>query len=42
MNKFLAFILLAAASFASAQEITVAAASDMSAALPEIVAAFTK
>jgi len=42
MNRFLALLLLAAASFASAQEITVAAAADMSAALPDVVAAYTK
>lgn len=42
MNRFLALFLLAAASFASAQEITVAAAADMSAALPDVVAAYTK
>lgn len=42
MNKFLALLLLFAGSFASAQEITVAAASDMSAALPAIVAAYSK
>jgi len=42
MNRLLVSLVLAAASFASAQEITVAAASDMSAALPDVVAAYTK
>src|SRR6204780_5761713 len=42
MNKFFALLLLFAASLASAEEITVAAASDMSAALPEIVTAYSK
>jgi molybdate transport system substrate-binding protein len=42
MKKFLALLLLAAASVASAQEITVAAAADMSAALPDVVTAYTK
>lgn len=42
MNKFVALLLLLAGSFVSAQEITVAAAADMSAALPKLVAAYTK
>jgi molybdate transport system substrate-binding protein len=42
MRKLLTLLLLIAGSFASAQEITVAAAADMSAALPELVAAYTK
>jgi molybdate transport system substrate-binding protein len=42
MRKLLALVLLTAGSFACAQEITVAAAADMSAALPELVAAYTK
>ena len=41
MSK-LALLLLFAAVFANAQEITVAAAADMSAALPELVAAYAK
>jgi molybdate transport system substrate-binding protein len=42
MTKLPALLLLFAGSFATAQEITVAAAADMSAALPELVAAYTK
>src|SRR4029077_10818318 len=42
MSKLLVLLLLFAAVFATAQDITVAAAADMSAALPELVAAYTK
>ncbi|MGA2359161.1 MAG: molybdate ABC transporter substrate-binding protein [Terriglobales bacterium] len=42
LRKLLALLLLLAGSFATAQEITVAAAADMSAALPELVAGYTK
>jgi molybdate transport system substrate-binding protein len=42
MTKWLASLLLFASTFAGAQEITVAAAADMSAALPELVNAYTK
>ena len=42
MSKLLALLLLFAGVFATAQEITVAAAADMSSALPELVAAYTK
>src|ERR1700674_1990723 len=42
MTKLPALLLLFAGSFATAQEITVAAAADMSAALPELVAAYAK
>jgi molybdate transport system substrate-binding protein len=42
MRKVLALFLLFTGAFAAAQEITVAAAADMSAALPELVAAYTK
>jgi len=42
MIKLLSLLLLFAATFATAQEITVAAAADMSAALPELVDAYTK
>src|ERR1019366_2151279 len=42
MRKLLALFLLFSGSFATAQEITVAAAADMSAALPQVVAAYTK
>jgi molybdate transport system substrate-binding protein len=42
MSKVLALLLLFATTFAATQEITVAAAADMSAALPELVAAYTK
>jgi molybdate transport system substrate-binding protein len=42
MRKSLALLLLFTGAFATAQEITVAAAADMSAALPELVAAYTK
>jgi molybdate transport system substrate-binding protein len=42
MRKLLALFLLFVAAFATAQEITVAAAADMSAVLPELVTAYTK
>jgi molybdate transport system substrate-binding protein len=42
MNKLLPFLLLLAGTFATAQEIIVAAAADMSAALPQLAAAYTK
>jgi molybdate transport system substrate-binding protein len=42
MRKVLALFLLFTGTFAAAQEITVAAAADMSAALPELIAAYTK
>ena len=42
MAKLPALLLLFAGALATAQEITVAAAADMSAALPELVAAYTK
>ena len=42
IKKLLALLVLFTGAFASAQEITVAAAADMSAALPELVAAYTK
>ncbi|MGD0213540.1 MAG: molybdate ABC transporter substrate-binding protein [Terriglobales bacterium] len=42
MKQLVALILLLAASLAAAQEITVAAAADMSAALPQLVDAYTK
>jgi molybdate transport system substrate-binding protein len=42
MRKLLALLLLLAGSLATAQEITVAAAADMSAALPQLVEAYTK
>jgi molybdate transport system substrate-binding protein len=42
MSKLLALLLLFAGVFATTQEITVAAAADMSAALPDLVAAYTK
>jgi molybdate transport system substrate-binding protein len=42
MKKFLALLLLFAGTLAAGQEITVAAAADMSAALPDLVAAYTK
>jgi len=42
MKKSLALLVLFTASFATAQEIIVAAAADMSAALPELAAAYTK
>jgi molybdate transport system substrate-binding protein len=42
MSKFFAVLLLFAAIVASAEEITVAAAADMSAVLPEIVTAYSK
>ena len=42
MSKSLALLLLLTGAFATAQEITVAAAADMSAALPQLVAGYTK
>jgi len=42
MKQSLALLLVVAGTLATAQEITVAAAADMSAALPELVAAYTK
>lgn len=42
MRRLLALFLLITGTLATAQEITVAAAADMSAALPELVAAYTK
>ena len=42
MRKLLALFFLFVGSMATAQEITVAAAADMSAALPELVSAYTK
>jgi molybdate transport system substrate-binding protein len=42
MRKLLALLLLFGGAFATGQEIVVAAAADMSAALPELVAAYTK
>ena len=42
MSKLLALLILFTGAFATAQEITVAAAADMSAALPQLVAAYTK
>src|ERR1700737_3877574 len=42
MTKLLALLLLFTGALATAQEITVAAAADMSAALPELVAAYAK
>jgi molybdate transport system substrate-binding protein len=42
MSKLLALLLLFAGTFATAQEITVAAAADMNAALPELVASYMK
>src|SRR5271166_5377520 len=42
MRNLLTFLLLLLASFAAAQEITVAAAADMSAALPQLVDTYTK
>ena len=42
MSKLLALLLLFTGSCAAAQEITVAAAADMSAALPEVAATYTK
>lgn len=42
MKKLLAFVLLFIAVYATAQELTVAAAADMSAALPELAAAYTR
>jgi molybdate transport system substrate-binding protein len=42
MSKLLTLLILFTSALATAQEITVAAAADMSAALPELVAAYTK
>jgi len=42
MSKLLSLLILFTSALVSAQEITVAAAADMSAALPELVAAYTK
>ncbi|MGA7629330.1 MAG: extracellular solute-binding protein, partial [Terriglobales bacterium] len=42
LNRLLALLLLFVGTFATAQEITVAAAADMSAALPQLVDAYTK
>jgi len=42
MRKLLALLLLLTGTFATAQEIVVAAAADMSAALPQLAAAYTK
>jgi molybdate transport system substrate-binding protein len=42
MRIWLALLVLATGIFATAQEITVAAAADMTAALPQLVAAYTK
>ena len=42
MSKLLALLLLSTGAFATAQEIVVAAAADMSAALPQLVAAYAK
>jgi molybdate transport system substrate-binding protein len=42
MKQLLALLLLLTGSFATAQEITVAAAADMSGALPQLVDAYTK
>ncbi len=42
MKRLLAFLLLITGTFATAQEITVAAAADMNAALPQLVEAYTK
>src|ERR1700675_3931929 len=42
MSKLLALLLLFAGAFATAQEITVAAAADMSAALRQLVASYAK
>ena len=42
LNKLLTLLFLLAGTFATAQEITVAAAADMSAALPQLVDAYTK
>jgi len=42
MSKLLALVVLLTGAFVSGQEITVAAAADMSAALPELVAAYMK
>src|ERR1039457_7457951 len=42
MSKLLALLLLFTGTFATAQEIIVAAAADMNAALPQIVEAYTK
>ena len=42
LNRLLTLLVLLTGSFASAQQITVAAAADMSAALPQLVDAYTK
>jgi molybdate transport system substrate-binding protein len=42
MRKLLALLLLFTATFAAAQEITVAAAADMNSVLPQLVAAYTE
>jgi len=42
MSKLLALLLLSTGAFATAQEIVVAAAADMSAALPQLVAAYAQ
>jgi molybdate transport system substrate-binding protein len=42
MKRLLVFLLLLTGTFAAAQEITVAAATDMSSALPQLVDAYTK
>src|SRR5271165_5142576 len=42
LRRLLILLLLFTATFASAQEITVAAAADMSTALPQLVAAYTE
>lgn len=42
MRKLLVLLILLTGSFATTQEITLAAAADMSAALPDLVAAYTK
>src|SRR5450759_956667 len=42
MSKLLALLLLLTGAFATGQEIVVAAAADMSAALPQLVAGYTK
>src|SRR6204780_5871336 len=41
-NKFIAFLFLLVGALAGAQELTVAAAADMSAALPQLVDIYTK
>jgi molybdate transport system substrate-binding protein len=42
MSKLLALLLVFTGAFTTGQEITVAAAADMSAALPQLVEAYTK